>query len=134
MTRKHGYTLVEIIIVSALASVALSLVYTLYIYFFHSTNTETAEQLYFRKLTALESRVRQDLRAAIEVKKEADGVYSVIASKLDQAMNPGTEEIIYWVDEGGRGVQRHVKSTGDVNQFDFSGLIPEGESFIFSIK
>ena len=85
-------------------------------------------------MTALEARVRQDLRSASEVKNEAEGVYLIKVSMLDGSLNPKAEEIVYWVDEEGYGVQRHVKNTGDSIQFDFSELIPEGESFIFRIQ
>jgi prepilin-type N-terminal cleavage/methylation domain-containing protein len=134
MRKNSGYTLIEVVVVSALAALAISLIYTLYIHFSRSANTEDLEQQYYQKLTSLEGWVRQDLRSAVEVREEASGVFSIKTQSLDNQLNLNTREIVYWRDEGGRGVERHVKNTGEVKQFDFTGLVPEGESFIFRIK
>ena len=134
MGAQKAYTLLEIIMVSTLMILVCSLSVSLYVYFSRSADREDREQIYYQKLTALEARIRQDLRSAYVFNEDAPGVYSIKTIYLDENGIASLKEVIYWVDESGRGVQRHVKDSTESRTFDFSGLLPENEQFIFRIK
>ena len=134
MIKNNAFTLIEIVMVSAIIVLVTGVIYSMYFHATRSAERQDKEQLYYQKLTSLEARVRQDLRSSLAFQEEAPGVFSIKTIHMDQSNNPSIRDIIYWVDESGRGVERHVKNTSEVKTFDFSGLLGDNEQFIFRLK
>lgn len=120
--------------VAAILSLVISVVYTIFINYTRNSEREDIEYQFIQELTSLESWVRQDLRSAISVTEEVKNVFSIKTVYLDNQKQPQIREIVYWVDEEGRGVQRHVKNTQETKNFNFTGLMPENETFVFNIS
>ena len=134
MNQIKAFTLIEIIMVLAMIILVTGLIYSMYFYSTRNADRQDRKQLYYQKLTSLEARVRQDLRSSVAFKEEAPGVYIIKSIRIDEYMNPSIKEIIYWVDDSGRGVERHVKDSSESKTFDFSHLLTDKEQFIFRIK
>jgi|GEM_PF-1047314 len=134
MTKNSAFTLVEIVMVSAIIVLVTGLIYSMYFHVSRNADRQDKEQLYYQKLTSLEARIRQDLRSSLAFQEEAPGVFSIKTIYMDESNNPSIKDIIYWVDESGRGVERHDKNASEVKTFDFSGLLGDNEQFIFRLK
>ena len=111
----------------------VSCIILLWLSFGRSSTEETDEQEYFQKMAQLEARLKQDLRAAILVKKEADGVYSIETVHLTEDGIPEKKVFVYWVDETGFGVTRHDQQTKEYRVWDFSRILDKSKSFVFEI-
>ena len=134
MNKNNAFTLIEIVMVSAIIVLVTGVIYSMYFHATRSADRQDKEQVYYQKLTSLEARVRQDLRSSLAFQEEVPGVFSIKTISMDKSNNPSIKDIIYWVDESGRGVERHVKNTSEVKTFDFSGLLGDNEQFIFRLK
>lgn len=84
-------------------------------------------------MAQLEGRLKQDLRSAIQVKKEADGVYSIETVHLTEDGIPEKKVFVYWVDETGFGVIRHDQQTKEHRVWDFSRILDKSKTFVFEI-
>ena len=108
MSQNKAFTLIQIVMVSAIIVLVTGLIYSMYFHASRSADRQDKEQLYYQKLTSLEARVRQDLRSSLAFQEEAPGVFSIKTIHLDESKNPSIIDVIYWVDDSGRGVERHV--------------------------
>jgi prepilin-type N-terminal cleavage/methylation domain-containing protein len=129
----RGFTLLEILVASALMVTALTCATLVFTHLTRSSSSETREQEYYSLMAQLEARVKHDLRSSEGVKQEAEGVYSLIVINLDAQGSPQTKTIVYWVDESGLGVTRHVHETGERNIYNFASLMEEGKNFVFRL-
>lgn len=130
----RGLTLIEIVMVLAVFALVISIIYTMFINYSRNSKREDIEYQYMQELTSLEAWVRQDLRSAVAVAEDVDNIFSIKTIYLDNQNQPQVKEIVYWVDEKGNGVQRHTKNSAEVKNFDFTGLMPENDTFVFNIS
>lgn len=133
MNRK-GFTLLEILVVSALAVTVITCLFLLWLSFGRSSTEQTKEQEYYQKMAQLEARLKQDLRSAVQLNREVDGVYSIETIRLSDSGVPEKKTVVYWVDEEGYGVERLDSQTGERRVWDFSSVLEEGKRFIFEIE
>ena len=132
--KRRGFTLLEILIVSGLVVTVVSCLFLLYLSYGRTSGEQTKEQEYYQKMAQLEARLKQDLRSAVALKREVDGVYTLETIRLSQAGTPEKKVVVYWVDEEGYGVERFDAESGERRVWDFSGVLEEGKRFVFEIE
>jgi len=129
-----AFTLVEILIASAIMITVVSSAFLIFSHLTQSSTREARQQELYGLMARLEARVKQDLRSSEGITEEAEGVYSLKVVNLDPSGNLQTKTIVYWVDESGLGVTRHVHETGKKTIYNFAALKDNEKPFIFKLK
>lgn len=130
MSIKRGFTLTEILVVAGV--LLLSLTLWLYVYRSSSSTNQdlSVDQEYYSLYSLLLSRIKIDLRSAVELKKVDDSTYSIKAFGDPKNGIPVERTIIYKLSGNGKMIERNDGQR--TSTFDFSTM-KGGGTFVFKI-
>ena len=130
MSNKRAITLVEIMVVIAIAGMAISAVFYAYINSRNADSSGEKIEEYYRLYAMLEMKLKKDIRNSTAISRPSTDEYlfSVICGGVDG--NPAIKQVRYRVGKSGKIIERIFE--GKAEKYDFTKLV-EGQDFIFKI-